>query len=434
MAIRRGRVEVFHDDQLVVALPDLDTVAQTLMRLGVGVGSIERSAALGLALLRDLTNVTGAVRMLRQDSDIGPRLARPPDQAPDHGPADLDLLIKGIEFRFARRFPGWKVELGKNYRPSYVKGYPHVGGTAEGDPEPADPALARPGPGENPKHGHGVRVGLLDTRIFPDPWLTGRYIARHDAILDPEQGHFTVFDGHCAFISSCILRYAPSAEIHLHPVLDSDGDGSAWNAAIGMAEMARIGVDVVNLSFGEIRTDDDSVPMVLQAAVKRFSPDTVVVAAAGNNGAVSHLPTGLAPDGLGPNSASYPAALTDVVGVGALAPDGSRAAFTPHPAPWIALLAPGVGLTGAYVDGLVTIEHKDKEGRVLDGKPVRFRGAAKWEGCSFAAGVVSGAIAAGTVPGCRSARQALDDLLDPDRARSSRPGSIRPNDLDNAER
>jgi membrane-anchored mycosin MYCP len=164
--------------------------------------------------------------------------------------------------------------------------------------------------------------------------------------------------------------------------------------------------------------------MVLRTAVKRFGPETVVVAAAGNNGAVDTLPAELVPPGLRPNSVSYPAALPDVVGVGALDANGQHAAFTPHPAPWIRLLAPGVGLSGAYVRGTVTIEHRDRNGQVLDSRRVYFPGRAVWEGCSFAAAIVSGAIAAGTVPGRRSARQALDELLDQDPAAGDR--RIRP--------
>jgi membrane-anchored mycosin MYCP len=431
MTIRRGRVEVFHDDQLVVALPDLGVLEQTLRHLGVGLGPIERNAALGLARLRDLTNVGGAVRALRQDAGIGLALTRFEKERISPGlpdVADLDLLVKGVQLQFAQRFPGWKVAIGKNYRPSQVKGYPHVGGGGDGDPEPTDqtPGQAGPGPGRDAKLGHGVRVGLLDTRLFPDPWLTGRYIARPDDVLDPDQPRFTLFDGHCAFVASCILQEAPAAEIHVRPVLDSQNDGSAWDAAIAIAEVAQTGVDVVNLSFGEVHTDDDSAPMVLETAIKRFSPETVVVAAAANNGNLRNLPPELVPDSLEPNSASYPAALVDVVGVGALDKNGNRAAFTPHPAPWISLLAPGVGLTGAYVRGEVTIEHKDKDGKILDSRQMFFPGNAIWQGCSFAAGLVSGAIAAGTVPGRRSARQALDELLHAD---PGQPGCrIRPND------
>jgi hypothetical protein len=48
-----------------------------------------------------------------------------------------------------------------------------------------------------------------------------------------------------------------------------------------------------------------------------------------------------------------------------------------------------------------------------------FHGTANWAGCSFAAGIVTGAIAAGAVPGQRSAREALNLLLSPERGKGS---------------
>jgi hypothetical protein len=401
----------------------------TLLGMGVQVGSAEPNATLGLTLLRDLSNIGPTVRSLREDPGTGPGLRRFEQERAGFGgpgPADLDLLVAGIRLQFARKYPGWQVQIGKNFRSSQVKGYPHVGGGGEGDPEPSTAPL--PGGDLDPNLGHGVRVGLLDTRLFPDPRLSGHYIARDEDVLPPDQELYTMFDGHCAFVGSCILGQAPAAELHLRPVLNSANDGSAWDAAVAMAEIAQTGVDVVNLSFGEIHTDDNSAPMVLEHAVRRFGPETVVVAAAGNNGGIRHLPADLVLDGLTPATASYPAALEDVIGVGALDRNSSRASFTPHPAPWIALLAPGVGLTGSYVRGMVTIEHLDKTGKILDSKPVPFPGTATWQGCSFAAGVVSGAIAAGTVPGRRSSREALNDLL---RAGpGDRPDSIRRNQAD----
>jgi hypothetical protein len=435
MGVRRGRIELFHDDQLVVALPDLKIIASALERFGVRTGPVDERPVLGLALIRGLANVDTAVSELLNGgaADIGPELARFADEraaalasAPGAEVAGLDLLIRAIHLTFARDYPGWRVAIGKNYRPSPVKGYPHLGG-GDGDPQPVDADLGTAILAGCPDLtlGSGVRVGLLDTRMYPDPWLTGHYLAHAGDLLDRNQDSFTVFDGHCAFVASCILREAPAAGIGVRRVLDSQGDGTAWDAAVAMAETAQTPVDVVNLSFGEFRTDDDTAPMIFEAAVKRFSPETVL-AAAGNNGDVDHLPPGLVPDGLKPNSASYPAALVDVVGVGALDQDGHLAPFTPHPAPWISLLAPGVGLTGAYVRGVVNIQHKDKTGRVLDSRRVTFPGTAVWEGCSFAAGVVTGAIAAGTVPGHRSARQALAELLNRDPGQPGR--GIRPND------
>ena len=397
--------------------------------------------------------VEAAVDRLVHDPAVGRELNRfrgEREQAHPGTLATLDLLIKGVRLQFAQRFPGWEVTIGKNYGPSLVKGHPHVGGGGDGDPRPTaeavlpphvgggvtpeavlpphvggggrgEPQPAHAGPGQ-PVSGHdrprqrgrGVRIGLLDTRIFPNKSLTGHYIAGPNDVLDPNKRRFTMFDGHCAFVASCILQRAPAAELQVRHVLNSQGIGWAWDVAVAIAEMAQSGLDVVNLSLGEFLTDDDSAPMVLETAVKRFSQDTVVVAAAGNNGDAKELTRELVHEGVKPNSASYPAALPDVVGVGALDQDGKRAAFTPAPAPWIALLAPGVGLTGAYVDGDVTIQHKNKHGQVTSSKKVHFDGTATWEGCSFAAGIVSGELAARTVPGRRAARQALAELLRPE--------------------
>jgi hypothetical protein len=424
MARQRGWVETFADDQLVVALPDLTAVGRALGDLGVCWGDVEPNEDLGMALMSDLKHLPEAVRQLREDEGgfIGQELDRFEAQRAAALPgaqrhADLDLLIKGIRAKFARQFPGWEVTIGKNYGPSLVKGYPHIHGGGNGDPQPTSDPLSPPVCEHQHYHhrGRGVRVGLLDTQIFPNDYLTGRYIARHRDVLRPGDRAFTMFDGHCAFVASCILQQAPAAELHVRSVLDQDGDGSAWQAAVAVAEFAQLGLDVVNLSFGEFLTDDNSAPMVLEAAVKRLGPETVVVAAAGNNGDPKELTEDLVHEGVKPNSASYPAALPDVVGVGALDRDGNRAVFTPDPAPWIALLAPGVGLVGSYLHGEVTIQHRDKDDRLVDQlPPVPFHGKAVWEGCSFAAGIVSGEIAARTRPGRRSARQALDQLLSPD--------------------
>jgi len=455
MAVHRGWVETFQDDQLIVALSDLGTVTHALAGLEIHPGRIRKSAALGLALVSKLPDaeVKAAVDRLTHDPVIGQELNRFRDEREQAHPrtlATLDLLIKGIRLQFAQRFPGWEVTIGKNYGPSLVMGHPHVGGGGDGDPRPTAEAVRPPhvggggeaeprptgaGPGQpvfgrhQPRQrGHGVRVGLLDTRIFPSKSLTGHYIAAPDDVLDPNKRSFTMFDGHCAFVASCIVQRAPAAELHVRHVLNSQGIGWAWDVAVSIAEMAQSGLDVVNLSLGEFLTDDDSAPMVLETAVRHFSQDTVVVAAAGNNGDARELTRELVHEGVKPDSASYPAALPDVVGVGALDQDGKRAAFTPSPAPWIALLAPGVGLTGAFVDGDVTIQHKNRDGHVTSSETVHFDGTATWEGCSFAAGIVSGELAARTVPGHRSARQALDELLRPEPGQAR--GDIIPNTQD----
>src|SRR5262249_32838941 len=111
-----------------------------------------------------------------------------------------------------------------------------------------------------------------------------------------------------------------------------------------------------------------------------------------------------------------PAAIAGIVGVGALDQNGKRAPFTPN-APFIRLLAPGVGLTGAYVQGKVALKPADPDGN--PGELTQFDGAAVWEGNSFAAAIVTGEIAARTLPGRRSAREALEELLHPPKGAGS---------------
>jgi membrane-anchored mycosin MYCP len=418
MATYRGRVETFHDDQLVVAIPDLPVTKKALTDLGVRwpQDGIDESAPLGLARIHGLSDIPKVVGMLLHDPTIGTDLQRfwKSQKAVRGGrdAADLEILVQGLQLQFARKFPGWKVTIGKNYGPSVVKGRamdPHWFG-GQGNPDPTTAKLTLP----RTKRGQGVRVGVLDTRLFPAKILAGHYIARPSDLLDPEQGEFTMFDGHCAFVSSCILREAPAAELHVYYMLDSEGNSTAWDAAKAMAQMAYDGLDVVNLSFGGFLTDDNTAPMVLETAAKRFSPETVIVAAAANNGDKAELTGEMA--GIQPNSASYPAALPDVIGVGSLGQDGRPAAFSPSPAPWISLLAPGVGIIGAYVQGKVTLETSNKGGHATT-TPVSFTGKAKWEGNSFAAATVTGRIAAGTLPGRRSPREVLKGLL------QSKPGS-----------
>ena len=170
MAMYRGRVEAFHDDQLVVAVPDLREVTQALADLGVRWGPIDASKALGLALIRDLDGVGPAAARLAHDPDTGAEIERFRAERSAARPgtrdvADLELLIKGIRAQLTRRFPGWEVTIGKNYGPSMVKGHPHIDGGGDGDPQPtsavprastevrvAVPPTARPGTSRAARH------------------------------------------------------------------------------------------------------------------------------------------------------------------------------------------------------------------------------------------------------------------------------------------
>jgi membrane-anchored mycosin MYCP len=132
-----------------------------------------------------------------------------------------------------------------------------------------------------------------------------------------------------------------------------------------------------------------------------------------------------------PETPLWPAAFDEVVAVGALdvsnGHPGRIADFTPHATrhdsdggtwlemlPWITLLAPGARVPGLYLEGNVSAF--DKKGNTA---VKYFEGWARWSGTSFAAGTVSGALAALTTPGTRSAHEALRLLLDSAETRES---------------
>ncbi len=179
-----------------------------------------------------------------------------------------------------------------------------------------------------------------------------------------------------------------------------------------MMQYLRDGARILNCSWA-CYTKDGRPPFVLERALAVLTPKLLVVAAAGNHGQFwskkkgedgekedkkyrekNMLPARDAP--------AYPAALPNVVAVGASGPDGP-ATFNPIAwgtgaggkeriaalAPWINVLAPGVAVRGPYFG-----DEREEEVRVPDKAPsaVReqkyrtkeFNGEAEWSGTSFA--------------------------------------------------
>jgi subtilisin family serine protease len=259
-------------------------------------------------------------------------------------------------------------------------------------------------------------VGLFDTRLAPHPLLTGRFLADDGALLGPPAPgrHRLWWEGHATFIAGIVRRHAPTAVLDVRAALRPVGAGpiagadstadeswalSLWDFAEAIAGYQDAGVAVLNLSVG-LFTEDGRPPLVLERAVAQLTPGTVVVAAAGNHGGgrVADAP-GTADEGPARGAPLFPAALDNVLAVGAL--NGSvPAAFTPRgaddteTAPWIDVFAPGVDTVSSYLghaDGGEKVLVRDVEGgeEVVD-----FTGWASWSGTSFAAGEVTGAVAA----------------------------------------
>jgi membrane-anchored mycosin MYCP len=252
--------------------------------------------------------------------------------------------------------------------------------------------------------GRGVRVGLLDTGIWPHPWLAGGWVGRPSDVLS-DSGTPGPVAGHGTFVAGLILSQAPGATVEVRRVLDESGQGTAWDAAEAIADLGQSGVSVLNLSFA-CYTSDGQPPLALARAVDRVNADVVVVAAAGNHAALAQT--------AGPRSTaaqkadlaafaalpSWPAALDDVLGVGALDRDGRPADFSPD-RPWVDVAARGVDLRSTYLPQAGSSAY-----------PMRYgAGWAEWSGTSFSAALVSGAIASGIDEGRVSGPEVVEDLL-----------------------
>jgi membrane-anchored mycosin MYCP len=163
---------------------------------------------------------------------------------------------------------------------------------------------------------------------------------------------------------------------------------------------------VLTAAFGCF-TVDGKPPLVLERAIARLTPKVVVVAAAGNYGAG---PGKGAPDPDALPQAKtpiWPAAFESVVAVGAVDGNGETAPFSPQ-VPWVDLLAPGVKVSSDFLEGDVRVVLTDEETGEQRDEVRPFTGTAVWSGTSFAAATVSGAVAAQTVRGRRTAYEALD--------------------------
>jgi hypothetical protein len=369
-------------DNLVVDLTERDAVVHVLGDLGIKVGKGEEIKAFDLALLT-----------LQKEFD------------------DLDPVLAELRARFAGRSAGWIPFLGKNRMMTNVFGaYPETRGVTSAttlgrwDPEPAD---ALPATSALPDAGRGVRVGLLDTRIYDHPALSGRIETPDSTTLftiEPTKT-YSLEEGHGVFAAGLILQQAPAATLVARHVLRTDGRAYAWEVVKKLAEFYQDDkdnrVDVLVLASGCRNTVDGRPPAVLDRAMARLSGRMMVVAAAGNHGDRVGMSSGDV--NITRNSATWPAALPSVVAAGV-----AGAHYSPH-LPWVnctvdrSELTPPHKFVSTYLDAPLVQMHSLK--------PKAFHGFASWDGTSCAAAVVGGAVAATMIPGKKSPEEALAELM-----------------------
>ncbi len=242
-----------------------------------------------------------------------------------------------------------------------------------------------------------VKVAVIDSGIDGEhPELKPRIAAARSFVggsarVD-DQGHGTFVAGLIAAgvdDAAGIAGMAPSAELLVAKVVDGDDliDVEAEVKAIRWA--VKNGASVINMSLGGLRDPRDpdrDAYSALEAATIGWAhgQGTVIVAAVGNN---TDDPPRAWP------FASYPAALPHVLGVSALARDGSVPIFSHRDRIYNDISAPGVGILSTFPRALTAEAKECPEQGYSNCAAGDFDDFRKGQGTSFAAPQVSAAAA-----------------------------------------
>lgn len=201
-------------DELIVDLRERPLVEAALRDLGVNVardGEIERFDLAKLKLDYGLSLFPGLTFTM-----------------------EIDPVLSELRRRFAARCGGWVPLLGKNRTLNNQFGaYPQTQSQAtDFDPEIAERPTSAVA---DPAAGHGVRVGVLDTKLYRHPDLEGHYETRRRDTTFDIAGRDTETpweNGHATFVAGMILAQAPAATLVVRDVLDSNGRATAWDTVV----------------------------------------------------------------------------------------------------------------------------------------------------------------------------------------------------------
>ena len=185
------------------------------------------------------------------------------------------------------------------------------------------------------KRGEGVTVAVLDTAVSKSVVNQNADIKQID-LFDYSQNASET--GHGNAVASLLVAddrelsgLAPSIELLSIPVLDANGEGSAFDLAKGIIAAVDAGANVISMSLGSYTNS-----ALLKAAVDyAAAAGGVLVGAAGNDGV---------------NQVLYPAAYDNVIAVGAVDANANAAGFS-NTGGEISRAAPGVGINSAWTEG-----------------------------------------------------------------------------------
>ncbi|GAA3450509.1 S8/S53 family peptidase [Dactylosporangium matsuzakiense] len=285
--------------------------------------------------------------------------------------------------------------------------------------EPSLPARGRGGPAPaltppvhpDPEAGRGVDVLVVDTGLVPqfEEFTQVADVEGGPRVALTEPGVISQYYGHGTFIAGVLRNVAPGVNLTVSNALRNAGTISEYR--LGQVLLDELPADgpwpaIISLSAGAPTVDERPL-FGLEEFVRRLvdeHPETVLVAAAGNDGE-PHQP--FWPAALAPQYADSRA----IVAVGALREDEAGRACFSNCGEWVTVYAPGERLTNIFATGL----YKNVHERTRDcryhigydplyphctcvtageqGDELHFHGYARWSGTSFATPIVAGRIA-----------------------------------------
>lgn len=250
----------------------------------------------------------------------------------------------------------------------------------------------------------GRVVAILDTDCWTaHPWLTG-FVTRvlppgatwEDPVTDydlvePLVGLTDSHSGHGTFIAGVIRQLAPNARIRVYPVMHSDGVVLQSDLVTQLAQIssepAANKPDVILTSFGGYASGSSGITSLEPTFIALNKAGATLVASAGNDASAEEM---------------YPAAFSDVIGVGALTRRGTAAIYS-NEAPWVDTWFPGSSIVstlppfaGSKSPGLARPANpalpvlRPRQGSDPDDLSYKF---GIWSGTSFAAAICAGLLA-----------------------------------------
>jgi subtilisin family serine protease len=196
-----------------------------------------------------------------------------------------------------------------------------------------------------------VRVAVIDSGVDRDhPDLRGRIVAARSFVggtVDDTQGHGTIVAGLIAARLDDgigIAGLAPAAELVVAKVVTDDGDIPIEAEAKAIRWAVDQGARVINISLGGLRDPrnaqrDTFSSKEAEAIAYAVAKGALVVAAVGNSDQAPVEPW---------TFASYPAALPQVLGVGALSRAGDVPRFSNRDAIYVDVVAPGEDVLSTF--------------------------------------------------------------------------------------